>query len=173
MVLPASDPLPTAIRQNHQAFDLQGIMCRVDPGSFPCDSASGHFGNIIGHFPAGGLSNIEAASGTGLALHHDDGWPGGHTPEAQKSSLQELRGNRHRRRSRLRNKIGGASRSPLKGLAFGARLVSQGRPARFIRAGSFLTPLQAKLRERLLNPRKIARTEETQMHERWIEVVDA
>ena len=85
MVLPASDPLPTAIRQNHQAFDLQGIMCRVDPGSLPCDSASGHFGNIIGHFPAGGLSNIEAASGTGLALHHDDGWPGGHTPEAQRA----------------------------------------------------------------------------------------
>ena len=92
MLLPASYPLPIAIRQNHQAFDIQGIMCRVGPSSMPRHSAFGHFGNITGHFPAGALSNIEAASGTGLALHHDDGWPGGHTPEARKSSYRSSEG---------------------------------------------------------------------------------
>lgn len=90
--------------------------------------------------------NVERGARAGLAFHHDDGGAGGLTQRQKRRKTDAQKSTAQRETDGLFdwNVMGGRARAHFTGNAFGVRLVSQGRPARIFRAGSFLgTPLVA------------------------------
>jgi hypothetical protein len=89
---------------------------------------------VAARFASSPLHNVEARTGAGLALRHRRGTGLGGQSQDWEERKRDLK---HSERTAQEHDGGASQARKSRPCLFGARLVSQGRPARFVRAGSF------------------------------------
>ena len=116
---------------------------------------------------------VEARAATALALHHNTG-DGAGGPSSPKKNEKAEKPQKHKNLSDgSGTKMGGRVEARIKAQPYCSRLVSQRRPARLVRAGSFFVlRLEPQPRQRPLDRGHIAGAEQPDMDEKRVEIVE-